>query len=122
MSICSSPLLRRTRQNITSYLSTSCIRFTFIQAQRPMTSLQSIRHIHTKRLNTPLIHNSRRTFIPLFQHNTRFIWSSVFRWRKPPEDDEAIRQREEEAARIAILEKAFESRQSGLEFKRHEWP
>jgi hypothetical protein len=33
------------------------------------------------------------------------------RWRKPPEDDEAIRQNEEEAAKAAILEKAFEGRQ-----------
>jgi hypothetical protein len=42
-----------------------------------------------------------------------FGWVPRFRGRtvKPPEEDDAVRQNEEEAAKTAILEKAFESRQ-----------
>lgn len=117
--ICSSPPIRFSHQKIVYYSSppNQCTRFlsplTFLPARKSMTKLH-FRQVHGKH-QSPLLAPLRRVTVPSLQYSNRSAWSLAFwrplRWRQPPEDDEAIRQKEEEAARLAILEKAFESRQ-----------
>jgi hypothetical protein len=126
MSICSYPPFRLTRQKIITRLSpvSSCNRFLFTSTSEPaprsMTNsrLSCIRQLHIRHRIapfTPSPYLSNRHTLSVFPHTSRSLWKFAFmqhlRWRKPPEDDEAIRQNEEEAAKAAILEKAFESRQ-----------
>ncbi|KIM34062.1 hypothetical protein M408DRAFT_90037 [Serendipita vermifera MAFF 305830] len=122
MNILSTPPIRSTRHKIASYLfqTAQCTRFysplAFLPASKSMTNIQ-LRQAHPRHPithPTPTFQRLKR-LNTLFIHGNRSAWSLAFMrplwWRKPPEDDEAARQREEEAARSAILEKAFESRQ-----------
>jgi len=127
MSLCSYPPFRLTRQKIVTHLfaTAPCNRFlftsTFESTPRSMITksrLSCIRQLHIRHPNAPSTlpeYSSKRATFTLLPHTGRSIWKFAFmqqlRWRKPPEDDEAVRQNEEEAAKEAILEKAFESRQ-----------
>jgi hypothetical protein len=126
MGICCYPPFRLTRQKIVTHLfaTAPCNRFLFTSTSESAprsiakSRLSCIRQLHTRHPNAPStlsVSRSNRATFTLLPHTGRSIWKFAFmqqlRWRKPPEDDEAIRQNEEEAAKEAILEKAFESRQ-----------
>ena len=122
MSLCSYPPFRLTHQKIVTHLfaTAPCNRFLFTSTfeSAPKSRLSCIRQLHIRHPNAPSTlpaYSLKRVTFTLLPHTGRSIWKFAFmqhlRWRKPPEDDEAIRQNEEEAAKEAILEKAFESRQ-----------
>jgi len=127
MSVCCSPRVRLTHPKFISYIFStgSCNRFPFASTSEPAPRLSTnsrsclVRQFHTKHPILPstrlAYHANRTTLGFLHQNASRTLWVFAFlrrfRWRKPPEMDEATRQNEEEAAKVAILEKAFESRQ-----------